>query len=98
MAIRPTVFAAETVTAIAVSVPTIGVGEALLLAADSNRGVAQLFNNGANTIFIGPTGVTIATGFPILAGASESIEGQFALFAVVAAATEEMRVLALLDN
>jgi len=89
------VIKADTYTASAVTVANT---ETALLSKDPERVEAVLYNNGANTIFVGPTGVTIATGLPVAAGASLTLNGQAALFGIVAAATEEMRVFDLGDD
>ncbi len=62
-----------------------------------------LINNGANTVFIGDSAVTTSTGFPVPAGsvfspsdlAHQSLRGMVddRLYGIVAASTEDVRVL-----
>ena len=59
-----------------------------------------LRNNGANTIFIGGAAVTLANGMPLEPGDTAPgdtlmIPATAAIFGIVAAATEEVRVLEL---
>lgn len=68
-------------------------GGTLLLGKSNDRISALVTNNGANTIFVGNASVTIADGTPIPAGATLTIPGQGILHGIVAAATEEARVL-----
>ncbi len=42
--------------------------------AASGRLSIAVFNNGSNTVFLGDSGVTTSTGFPLEAGASQSID------------------------
>lgn len=63
----------------------------------------RLKNNGSNTVFLGDSTVTTATGFPVAAGAEfipqeishQSLRGksQDRLYGIVAAGTEDVRVL-----
>ncbi len=62
-----------------------------------------LYNNGANTVFLGDSAVTTSTGFPVLTAtefsldevSSRSLRGIASdrLYGIVAAATEDVRVL-----
>ena len=45
-----------------------GTTATLLLAANADRRSATLFNAGSATVFLGPVGVTTATGIPLAAG------------------------------
>jgi hypothetical protein len=61
-----------------------------------------LRNNGAATIFIGGSTVTVANGMPLEPGAAAPgdtlmIPATAAIFGIVAAATEEVRVLEIAD-
>lgn len=95
MPIKPNVIAADTYV---VANVVVAVTETALLTANNLRVEAVMFNNGANTIFVGPTGVSIGTGLPVVAGAAFSLDGQTALFGIVAAATEPMRTFVLEDD
>lgn len=92
MPLKPNVLKIDTYLVSAVSVDTTA-GGTEILAKNNLRAEAVLFNNGANTIFVGPSGVTTATGLPMAAGAAFTLQGQAALFGIVAAASEEMRLL-----
>ncbi len=62
-----------------------------------------LYNNGANTVFLGDSAVTTSTGFPVLTATEFSLDEVSArswrgrdderLYGIVAAATEDVRVL-----
>lgn len=54
-----------------------------------------VYNNGSATIYVGDSDVTTATGFPLAAGASLSLDLDPAesLYGVVASGTVEARVL-----
>lgn len=61
-----------------------------------NRQAVTLYNNGAQTVFLGPSTVTTATGFPLVAGASATWEPTDVgerLYGIVAATTCEVRVV-----
>ena len=53
-----------------------------------------VYNNGAETVFLGNDAVTTATGLPLAAGASfeDTLEAGEVLYGIVAAGTEECRV------
>lgn len=60
----------------------------------TNRMSQCVINNGANTIFIGASTVTTANGFPLPVGASFCDDsGTQSYFCIVAAGTENLRVL-----
>jgi hypothetical protein len=76
-------------TAIAVVAAQITTG-----AANADRFTVTFFNNSVNTIFIGPTGVTIANGMPLLRGASITLEATIEWFAIASVAgPSDLRVL-----
>jgi hypothetical protein len=95
MAIKPNVINADTYVVAAVTVANTAT---VILAKNNNRVEVVLYNNGAATIFVGPSTVTTAAGLPIAAGASLSLNGQAALYGIVAAGTEEIRAFCLEDD
>ena len=97
MPLKPNVIKADTYVVTATSVATT-VGGTQILALDNLRVEVVFFNNGANTIFVGPSGVTTATGLPVQSGAALTLNGQAPVFGIVAAATEEMRAFVLQDD
>jgi hypothetical protein len=78
----------------AVSV-TNTVGGVLIYAADPAIRSAVIYNNGTATIFLGPSGVTAATGIPLTAGSGYHESNiNVALYGITAAATtENIRVM-----
>lgn len=61
----------------------------------ANRFSICIYNNGANTVFIGPTGVTTANGFPVPPGGSfcDNVNTTQVYSCIVASGTENVRVL-----
>ena len=61
----------------------------------TNRHSVCIYNNGSNTIFVGPVGVTTANGFPVVPGASfcEDVNTTQVYSCIVASGTENARVL-----
>jgi hypothetical protein len=61
----------------------------------ANRHSICIYNNGANTIFIGPTGVTTSNGFPLPAGGSfcDDVNTTQVYSCIVASGTENARVI-----
>ena len=57
--------------------------------------VLQVHNNGSNTVFVGDAAVTTAAGFPIPSGEYRAfaLRPGDALYGIVVAGTEEVRVL-----
>ena len=74
---------------------TCGTGATLLpTTVATNRSSACFYNNGGNTIFIGTSTVTTGNGFPVIKGAAWCDDiGSQVYYCIVAAATENMRVL-----
>lgn len=67
---------------------------ALPATALTNRQSLCVYNNGTNTIFLGPSGVTTTNGFPLARGASYCDDvGSQVLYCIVSAGTENARVL-----
>jgi hypothetical protein len=76
-------------TAVNVALVQISLG-----AANADRFTVTFFNNGTNTVYIGPTGVLVANGMPLLRGASITLEATIEWFAIAAVAgPTEVRVL-----
>jgi hypothetical protein len=76
-------------TAVNVALVEISLG-----AANADRFTVTFFNNGTNTVYIGPTGVLVANGMPLLRGASITLEATIEWFAIAAVAgPTEVRVL-----
>lgn len=82
------------------AVVAVGTSATLLSGADGDAIVGQcvyVTNAGANPIFLGGSGVTTVTGYSLAAGASLPWAVQLgvgeALYGVVAAATENAKVL-----
>lgn len=67
---------------------------ALVLAANDLRLSAAIYNNGAQTVYMGKdSGVTTETGFPLLSGgAIEDDDSNDAWYGVVASGTADLRV------
>lgn len=66
-------------------------------AANNPQGSAiGVYNNGASTVYLGGSGVTTATGFPLAAGTSLSVdlkESGDVLYGIVVSGTVEVRTL-----
>lgn len=63
---------------------------------DVSASAVAVYNNGAETIYLGDVEVTTATGYPLAAGEHMSVRldsPRDSLYGIVAAATEEARVL-----
>lgn len=80
----------------------VGVAPTLLSAINATRTTVIIRNNGANTVFLGNSAVTIANGMPLQPGDTApgdtfSLPATGAVYGVVAAATEEVRVLEIGD-
>ena len=88
---------------VATSAVNVGVAATAIVAINADRTGVVLRNNGANTIFIGGAGVTLANGMPLEPGEAAApgdtlmIPATAAIFGIVAAATEEVRVLEITD-
>jgi hypothetical protein len=91
------------------SVVNVGVAATLLAAANGGRKSVLVRNDGDNvtgiTVFVGSSTVTIANGIALQAGATADpglgdaveIEGSAAVYAIVAAGTQDVRVMELSD-
>ena len=76
-------------TSIAVTAAQISLG-----AANAARFTVTFFNNSVNTVYIGPTGVLVANGMPLLRGASITLEATIEWFAIASVAgPSDVRVL-----
>lgn len=70
-----------------------------IFAASNDRVEAIIQNTGANIVFLGENnGVTTANGFPIAVGATIVLNTSDAIWGIVAAATEPLRVLETYDK
>jgi len=72
---------------------TVALVEISLGAPNLDRFTVTFFNNSTNTVYIGPTGVLVANGMPLLRGASITLEATIEWFAISAAAGNDVRVL-----
>lgn len=60
----------------------------------------HVFNNGTTTIFVGPSTVTLASGYPILAGTGKVFEGRMipkSLWAIAATSAADTRIYETFD-
>ena len=81
-----------TILATAVSVGTSAT--ALPASVLANRRSVMAYNNGAAIIYLGGSGVTTATGFPLLPGQAVTLEvGTLAVYGRVLTGTVEARIL-----
>lgn len=80
--------------AISASAVTVGTSEVLLFSADSDGSEVSIHNNGAATVFIGPSGLSTASGFPVVAGGSgvADLAAGDKLFAISGTAGQDVRV------
>ncbi len=80
---------------ITVNVVTVGSSASLLHKADGDGDSVAVKNESAVTIYVGPSGVAEATGFPLAAGAVLSLDLPPAgsMFAVAGTEGNEVRVL-----
>lgn len=76
---------------------TVTTSATALASADSDQDEVLLTNDGAADIFVGPSGVTTSTGFPVAAGAvlAITVPAGETVYGIVASGTEDMRVLAV---
>jgi hypothetical protein len=82
-------------TAIASSSESVSVTGALFTSDLADRRFIWMYNNGNKTVFIGPSGVSIANGFPIPAGSilSARIGAAVAVHAIAESGTQDVRTL-----
>jgi hypothetical protein len=81
---------------IANSAVTVGASQASLVAADTTRRAITIVNNHAsNTLYVGATGLTTATGCPILPSASATFSSSApaAWFGIASGAGTDVRIL-----
>ena len=84
---------AGAIAAAAVDVDTTA-GGTQIAAVNSSRKAVTLFNNGTDTVYLGPAGVTAAAGMPLAAGAYVAFtETTAAIYGIAASGTQEIRVL-----
>lgn len=65
-------------------------GGTLIRAADAGRKALVLHNEGTTTVWVGNTGLTTATGFPVLAGEKFTCEAGVAVYGIRAGAAEDV--------
>lgn len=87
-----------TTSALSAVAETVGVAAAAIVDAGdelANRRKLFMYNNGNRQMYIGPTGVTTTSGFPIPPGAILELESGAAMdvFAIADAASQNMRTL-----
>ena len=74
---------------------TVTTSATALASADSDQDEVAITNTGATDVYVGPSGVTTASGFPVAAGGSLSVTlpaGE-TIYGIVASGTEACRVL-----
>ena len=76
---------------------TVGVSAAILVAArtgavGTGRAAVTIYNNGTATIYLGASGVTISTGFPIVAGNGFTTNTTAAIYAISGTAGQNVGV------
>lgn len=84
--------------AIAASAESVTTTSAALIASPlANRKDVKIYNNGSKTVWIGPSGVTSANGFPVFAGSvlEMKLGSAVAIHAQATAGTQDIRVLQL---
>lgn len=79
----------------AVSVTTSATRLDTVDSANVSNQSASVYNAGSATVYLGPAGVTTATGYPLTAGEHFAVDlGEFeVLYGIVATGTAEVRVL-----
>ena len=78
-----------------VSLVTVGASASLLHQADGDGNSVAVKNESAVTIYVGPSDVAVATGFPVDAGAVFSVDlpPSVSMFAIAGTESNEVRVL-----
>jgi hypothetical protein len=76
----------------AVTVDTTA-GGTQILPANSNRASIRVQNLGSAAIYVGNTGVTSATGWPIATGATDEFKTVAALYAIAASGSCDVRYM-----
>jgi hypothetical protein len=80
--------------AITASAVTVGTSEVLLFTADADGSEVSIHNNGATTVFIGPSGLSTVSGFPVGAGGSGvvALAAGDKLYAISGTAGQDVRL------
>lgn len=75
---------------------SVGPAATLVAAANANRKSVEIDNNGVDTVYLGPAGVTVATGRPLRPGDTwHTDQSAAAIYAIAAAGAVELRVMEL---
>lgn len=83
-----------TATGVGVAAVSVGTSAVLLRAASATRQSVTIRNNGSGVIYIGPSGVTTATGFNVEPGESFTFEGTTtAIYGIADSGTQACRVI-----
>lgn len=73
---------------------TVGTSAVVVAAANVDRRSVLIVNNAANVIYVGPAGVTTATGVPVAAGGGAlTLNTTAAIYAIAGSAGNNVRVL-----
>lgn len=74
-------------------------GGTAIVAADDDLKSFIIYNNGAATIYLGPSGVTAATGLPLTAGSSfRGSNINIALYGITSAGSSNVRVMKITEE
>lgn len=73
---------------------TVGTSATAIVGGNARRRFVTLYNNGASTVYLGKSTVTVATGFPLAAGRYlEDIDTLDEWYGIVASGTGDVRYL-----
>jgi len=74
------------------------VGGTEIVTADATIKSFIIYNNGANTVYLGPTGVSAADGLPLTAGSSfRESNINIALFGITSAGDADVRIMTIVE-
>jgi hypothetical protein len=87
--------AAKRGSTLASSAVTVTTTATQLCAAATDRYSVGIYNNGSVVIYVGPSAVTTASGFPVAAGGALFLDSatEAAVFAIAASSTADVRVM-----
>ena len=87
----------QTRSVASVTVDDTAGGTAIVAAAATTRSFI-IYNNGANTVYLGPNGVTAATGLPLTSGSSfDESNINIALYGITSAGSSDIRVMKIVE-